>query len=242
MKIFNKNDYEDYGNTLINFAEKTSLTPFPFTAGISGSMKQMQKRILHISSYQKPSFRKKLKGMAAFCVIAVIFLGLAPILSTYGADQNHYKWNVSPEQLSLMDLSAYFSEYEGSFVLYNLRDDIWHIYDMEHATLRTSPESTYKIYDALFGLEQGVIAPNDSFIAWNGVNYPFEAWNGEQDLYSAMHSSVNWYFQEIEERLGLSAVRNYIQKIGYGNESIHPGVCYLRSEEHTSEQQSRYRI
>ncbi len=224
LKLLNKNDYEDYGNTLINFAEKTSLTPFPFTAGISGSMKQMQKRILHISSYQKPSFRKKLKGMAAFCVIAVIFLGLAPILSTYGADQNHYKWNVSPEQLSLMDLSAYFSEYEGSFVLYNLRDDIWHIYDMEHATLRTSPESTYKIYDALFGLEEGVIAPNDSFIAWNGVNYPFEAWNGEQDLYSAMPSSVNWYFQEIEERLGISAVRNYIQKIGYGNESIHPGV------------------
>ncbi len=35
-----------------------------------------------------------------------------------------------------------------------------------------------------------------------------------------MQSSVNWYFQEIEEELGLSAVQNYIKKIQYGNESI----------------------
>ena len=28
--------YEDYGNTLINFAEKVSLSPFPFAAGLGG--------------------------------------------------------------------------------------------------------------------------------------------------------------------------------------------------------------
>lgn len=30
LKMLNENDYEDYGNTLINFAEKVSLTPFPY--------------------------------------------------------------------------------------------------------------------------------------------------------------------------------------------------------------------
>ena len=64
---------------------------------------------------------------------------------------------------------------------------------MEQATLRTAPNSTYKIYDALFGLEEGVIAPDDSFMAWDGTNHPFEAWNGNQDLLSAMQSSVNCY-------------------------------------------------
>ncbi len=48
---------------------------------------------------------------------------------------------------------------------------------MDHATLRVAPNSTYKIYDALFGLEEGVITPENSFIAWNGENYPFEASN-----------------------------------------------------------------
>ena len=91
---------------------------------------------------------------------------------------------------------------------------------MEQATLRTAPNSTYKIYDALFGLEEGVIAPDDSFMAWDGTNHPFETWNGNQDLFSAMQSSVNWYFEEIDKQIGSATIQNYIRKIGYGNENI----------------------
>ncbi len=220
LKILNENDYEDYGNTLINFAEKVSLTPFPFAAGISGTMKQMQKRIINISSYETPSAWKKIKGFTAFGIIAVMLLGLTPMLSTYAAEQSYYKWDVSPEKIDLIDLSAYFNGYEGSFVLYDLKNDTWSIYDMDHATLRTAPNSTYKIYDALFGLEAGIITPEDSLMVWNGADYPFEAWNADQDLYSAMQSSVNWYFQEIDGQLGTSALRRYIKEIGYGNEII----------------------
>ena len=90
----------------------------------------------------------------------------------------------------------------------------------EHATLRVAPDSTYKIYDALFGLEEGVITPEDSFIAWNGESYPFEAWNADQTLQSAMTSSVNWYFQTVDEQLGASDVYSYIEEIGYGNENM----------------------
>ena len=219
LKLLSENDYEDYGDTLINFAEKISLSPFPFAAGISGNMKQMQKRIINISSYQKPSVWKKVKGFTAFGIIAVMLLGLTPMLSTYAADQSYYKWDISPEKIDLVDLSAYFNGYEGSFVLYDLKGDTWSIYDMEHATLRTAPNSTYKIYDALFGLEEGIITPEAS-LAWNGTDYPFEAWNADQNLYSAMESSVNWYFQEIDRQIGVSALRNYVKKIGYGNENI----------------------
>ena len=60
LKLLSENDYEDYGDTLINFAEKISLSPFPFAAGISGNMKQMQKRIINISSYENPSVWKKI--------------------------------------------------------------------------------------------------------------------------------------------------------------------------------------
>ena len=224
LKLLNESDYEDYGNTLINFAEKVSLTPFPFAAGISGTMKQMQKRIINISSYQKPSVWKKVKGTGIFALIAAILLGITPMFSTYAAEQSYYQWNISSEKIDLMDLSTYFNGYEGSFVLYDRNNDAWNIYDMEHATLRTAPNSTYKIYDALFGLEEGVIAPNDSFMAWNGADYPFEAWNADQDLYSAMQSSVNWYFEEIDKQLGSSTIQNYIRKIGYGNENVSPDL------------------
>ena len=220
LKLLNESDYEDYGNTLINFAEKVSLTPFPFAAGISGTMKQMQKRIINISSYQKPSVWKKVKGAGIFALIAIILLGITPMFSTYAAEQSYYPWNISSEKIDLLDLSTYFNGYEGSFVLYDRNNDTWNIYDMNHAALRTAPNSTYKIYNALFGLEEGIIKPGDSFMAWDGTNHPFKAWNADQDLYSAMQSSVNWYFEEIDKQLGSSTIRSYIRKIGYGNENV----------------------
>ena len=212
--------YEDYGNTLINFAEKVSLAPFPFAAGISGGMKQLQRRIANISTYKKPSAFRQVKGFTAFVTISVILLRLAPVLSTYGDDQSRYPWNMPSDKFSTLDLSAWFSGYEGSFVLYDLNGDTWKIYDLEQATLRTAPNSTYKIYDALFGLEEGVIAPDDSFMAWDGTHHPFEVWNKNQDLLSAMQSSVNWYFEEIDNQIGESAVQGYLQTMGYGNEIV----------------------
>ena len=220
LKMLEADDYEDYGNTLINFIEKVSSSPFPFASSLSGNMKQMKRRIINIASYEKPTFYKKLKGLTAFILIVVLILGLTPFISTYAADESRYQWKSSSENISYVDFSKYFGKYEGSFVLYDLRNDVWSIHDIEHATLRVAPDSTYKIYDALFGLEEGVITPEDSFIAWNGKNYPFETWNSDQTLQSAMTSSVNWYFQAIDEQLASTNIRNYIQQIGYGNENV----------------------
>ena len=154
LKMLEEDAYEDYGNTLINFAEKVSLTPFPFAAGLGGNMEQMKRRIINIASYEKPTFMKRIKGMTAFMLTAVLLLGFAPFISTYAADGSRYQWDSSSENVSYVDLSTYFGEYEGSFVLYDLENDAWSIHDMEHATLRVAPNSTYKIYDALFGLEK----------------------------------------------------------------------------------------
>lgn len=220
LKMLGEDCYEDYGNTLINFAEKISLSSFPFATELSGNMKQLKRRIINIASYEKPTFCKSLKGITAFIVTAALLIGLAPILSIQATDERHYQWKSSSENISYVDLSAYFGEYKGSFVLYDLENDAWRIHDIEHATLRVSPNSTFKIYTALFGLEEGVITPENSFITWDNEIYPFEEWNSDQTLNSAMSSSVNWYFQAIDELLGKNLVYNYIQEIGYGNENI----------------------
>lgn len=220
LKMLAVRDYVNYGNTLINFAEKVSLTPFPFATGLSSNMKQMKRRIINITSYTQPSFRKNLKGIVAFMMTAIVLLGLAPCISTYAADDVYYHWNSSSKQVAYADFSSYFGAYEGSFVLYDWGNDAWTIYNKDRATLRVAPDSTYKIYDALFGLEEGVITPTDSFMAWSGETFPFESWNRNQSLQSAMESSVNWYFQDIDAQLGFSNVSDYIKKIGYGNETM----------------------
>ena len=220
LKLLESDDYVSYGNTLINFAEKISLSPFPFASGISGNMKQMKRRILNIVSYEKPTLQKKLKSITAFLLTSILLFGLAPFVSIYAADENHYQWNTSSKNCSQIDLSKYFGEYEGSFVLYDLQKDIWKIHDIERATLRVAPNSTYKIYNALFGLENGIITPGNSLIDWNGNTYPFEAWNADQTLSSAMSASVNWYFACIDEQLGRASVQEYLHKIAYGNEDL----------------------
>ena len=109
---------------------------------------------------------------------------------------------------------------KASFVLYDLTNDIWKIHNMELATLRVAPNSTYKIYNALFGLENNIITPENTFVEWNGTAYPFETWNADQTLPSAMSSSVNWYFQWIDEQLGAASIENYLHKIRYVNENL----------------------
>ena len=220
LKMLDECDYEKYGNTLINFAEKISSSPFPFAAGLGGNIKQIKRRIISIASYKNPSFHKKAIGIIAFMLITAGIISFTPFISSYAAINNQYNWNYSSENITQTDLSSYFKNYEGSFVLFNSNRDSWTVYDMEHATHRISPDSTYKIYDALWGLEENIITPQNSLLMWNGKNYPFETWNSNQTLQSAMTSSVNWYFQAIDEQLASTNIRNYIQQIGYGNENV----------------------
>ena len=220
LQMLDDDAYADYGNTLINFAEKISMTSFPFSSGLGGNKNQIQRRIIHIASYEKPTFAKKLKGTVAFALIVLLLVGLTPALSAYAADTDHYAWESSSAQISYVDLSSYFGTYNGSFVMYDAGNNAWSIYDIDHALLRVSPDSTYKIYDALFALEVGIITPEHSLIAWDGTPYPFETWNTDQTLPSAMASSVNWYFQTLDRRLGVTALSDNIHMIGYGNENI----------------------
>ncbi len=224
LNMLEPDSYEDYGMTLIHFAEKLSRPAFPFAAGLSGSMSQMKRRILNIAAYETPTAKKRLTGMTAFLMVTVLLISMAPLLSANAAKDDYYGWDTPHKNINIIDLSSCFQGYEGSFVLYDLAQDTWNIYDMDRAALRVSPDSTYKIYDALFGLEAGVITPEDSTMEWNRELYPFQEWNADQTLQSAMSASVNWYFQEIDKHIGISGIDQYIREIRYGNENTKGGL------------------
>lgn len=220
LKLLDQDAYEEYGNTLLNFAEKVSLTSFPFTTGISGSMKQMQRRVINIANYRPASFRKKLHSTLAYIVIALFLSGTAPLLSIQAAENNRFCFNETDRNITYIDLSDVFDGYDGSFVLYDAAKDSWLIYNREYAITRIPPASTFKIYSALFGLESGIITPEQSLIPWNGQNYRYDLWNADQTLESAMQNSVTWYFQALDQRTSLSSIKKYVQETGYGNRRI----------------------
>ena len=66
-------------------------------------------------------------------------------------------------------------------------------------------------------------------MVWDEKEYPFAAWNADQDLASAMSASVNWYFQKLDEQLGRSAVKRYMERIGYGNQEIRSDDYWMES-------------
>lgn len=210
----------EYGNTLLRFAERNALETFPAAASLINSKSQMKRRILHIVQYEMPTKTKQRKSICILVCAALFLWGISPAFSIYGAEQNKYDWNTSSKNISSVDLSTYFGDDEGSFVLYDLEEDAWQIYNVEQAEKRISPDSTYKIYDALFALEEGIITPDHSFMAWDGQENPFAAWNADQTLSSAMASSVNWYFQNLDTQLGSECLTAYFQKIGYGNSDV----------------------
>lgn len=220
LQILDEKDYIDYGNTLLNFAEKLACTPFPFTSGLGGNRKQMKRRILNIASYQRPDRIRRLKSTLVFILTSVLLIGFVPFIFTTAADDDRYQWNPDTENLIYSDHSEIFGDYNGSFVLYNSKENSWNIYNKEQALQRLAPDSTYKIYCALFGLEEGTISPENTSIKWNGETYPFAEWNQDQTLASAMASSVNWYFQTIDKKLEKERITSYLEQINYGNKRI----------------------
>lgn len=220
LQLLDEASYQDYGNTLINFAQKVSLTPFPFAAGISGSMKQMQRRIRNIASYHPASFRKNLRSTFTYLLIAFLLSGSAPILSIQAAENDRYRFHEAGRDITYLDCSDIFGDYNGSFVLYDASQDAWQIYNKEGAMTRISPASTFKIYSALFGLESKTITPEQSMIPWDGHRYLYDLWNADQTLESAMQNSVTWYFQALDQQASLSSIAEYVHEIGYGNQLI----------------------
>jgi len=82
---------------------------------------------------------------------------------------------------------------------------------------RVLPASTFKIANALIGLETGVIADADFVIPWDGVQREFADWNRDHTLRSAIAASAVPYFQELSRRVGAAREAHWTRALVYGN-------------------------
>ena len=212
-----------YGRVILFFAEKFSQpSRLSVAAEMGGSRNLIRARIEKIAAFTKESKHTKIKSMAVFMLAALLIMSQAPLISAMAFEGGHYHFQAA--HVIYEDLSAYFDGYEGSFVLYDLQTDQYSIYDKSRSETRVSPDSTYKIYSALIALETNHLRYGDTVRHWDGTNYPIEVWNRDQALASAMESSVNWYFQELDKAVGLKTLQSYYRQIGYGNSNLSGGI------------------
>ncbi len=223
LKRLHTNFYGDYGRTIINFADKSAKnSSLMVAADIIGSKHQIKKRIEKIVSYTVESRLLRVKSIAVFVILCIIMMTQVVVLSAVPYPNVPYVFK--NKNVVYEDLSDYFNGFDGCFVLYNLKTDQYTIHNKSQSTMRVSPNSTYKIYSSLIGLETHVIQVENSKIKWDGINYPYESWNKDQHLASAMRDSVSWYFQHIDQKVGHKNLQEYFNKLSYGNGNLTGGV------------------
>ena len=216
-------EYKSYGAAIITFLDKFSYQGhFASMTGIGGSKSHIRTRIWMIASFKKQSRAKLICSALLFVLIGFIVLTNAKGAPGLEIDQSVTK--PDNKNVNYEDLTNYFHGYDGSFVLFDLEKGQYHIFNQAKSEERVSPCSTYKIISSLTGLETGVLGDENTLLKWNGTVYPYETWNQDQTLASAINHSVSWYFQEVDSRVGDKEIKRYLDKINYGNGDITGGI------------------
>ncbi len=123
------------------------------------------------------------------------------------------------------DLSSYFDQNIGCFVLFDVQNNELVKYNNERCAERFSPCSTFKIPNSLIALEAGIFDDVDSLLKWDSTSVPRrswwpEKWAGDQSLRTALKNSVVWFYQLIALQVEKKNYEFYLNKFNYGNKDI----------------------
>lgn len=116
---------------------------------------------------------------------------------------------------------------EGAFVLYDLNQDTYLVYQPQRVDTPFLPASTFKIFNSLVALETGVVRDENEIIPWDGVKRDRPEWNQDLDMRSAIQYSAVWFHQELARRIGQDRMQKYINQVGYGNNDIGGGLDHF---------------
>ncbi|MGL4774619.1 MAG: BlaR1 family beta-lactam sensor/signal transducer [Clostridium sp.] len=223
LHSLNEEEHFEYGNTIISFADRYfNNSPFITASDIGGGKAQIKRRIIEIASFKKASLKTKINSIIAISLLSIFVFSLIPLLSVRASDDSKYYFESN--NVEYIDLSSYFNNIEGSFVLYDPSDESFKIYNEEVSEKRVSPNSTYKIYSALFALENNIISKENSTLPWDGEVHGYEEWNSDQNLDMAIKNSTSWYFRRLDSLLGLQKVKAYLKYLNYGNYDVSGGI------------------
>lgn len=122
------------------------------------------------------------------------------------------------------ELHSYFQNFDGCFLLYDMKTGKYSVYNEVRSEKQFSPCSTFKIYNSLIGLETKVLQDENTVLKWDGTHYPIESWNRDHTLKSAIANSVVWYYKQSASKVGPERMKQYIDLLNYGNKDISSGI------------------
>ncbi|MBA4536751.1 class D beta-lactamase [Bacillus aquiflavi] len=162
---------------------------------------------------------KQLKNLAVLLVLlgaVVLFISVDPPKESYAANNNL--------NMKKIKVDEFFTEYDGTFILRNIKNGRSFIFNIDRANQRFAPQSTFKIPNALIGLQVGAVEDEYDIKYWDGVVREIEVWNQDHTLGSGLRHSVVWYYQAMACDIGEERMEEWIHRISYGNRDISGGI------------------
>ncbi|WP_169082612.1 class D beta-lactamase [Paenibacillus sp. PL91] len=129
--------------------------------------------------------------------------------------------NSSDKALHVEEL---FHGVSGTTVIKNLKTNKIYTYNLKRSNQRFTPESSFKVANALIGLEEHALEDEYEVKRWDGVVREFDVWNRDHTLGSAMRHSAIWYYQALARDIGLVRMQANLSRIQYGNQDISGGI------------------
>ncbi|HDA6604547.1 TPA: beta-lactam sensor/signal transducer BlaR1 [Staphylococcus aureus] len=219
LNNINKYEFKSYAEAIMDSVLKTSFfNKNILSHSFNGKKSLLKRRLINI---KEANLKKQSKLILIFICIFTFFIMIIQSQFLMGQSSTDYNYKKPLQSdYQILDESKNFGSNSGSFVMYSMKKDKYYIYNEKESRKRYSPDSTYKIYLALFGLDRHIISDKNSRMSWNHNHYPFDSWNKDQDLNTAIQNSVNWYFERISNQLSKNYTSDQLKQLNYGNKNL----------------------
>lgn len=105
----------------------------------------------------------------------------------------------------------------GTFVAVDpVRHTIW-VHNRERAQEEFVPASTFKIVNALIGVHLHTVSDVDEILPYGGGKHAIAAWERDMSIRNGFPISNVPIYQELARRTGLDAMREWVERLNYGN-------------------------
>ena len=154
-----------------------------------------------------------------------VFAALSLCMTSVGYAQTP----LTQESGSHLDSLFEAHDVQGTFVLFDPKQNLWVYHDEDRANTQYLPASTFKIPNSLIALETQVASGPEFQLDWDSDKDPRASWwpaswTESHTLHTALQHSVVWYFQEIARQVGQERMQSYVDQFDYGNRDISGGI------------------
>ncbi|MEC4720019.1 class D beta-lactamase [Noviherbaspirillum sp. CPCC 100848] len=126
------------------------------------------------------------------------------------------------ETVERAELANHFSAagVSGTFALYDIAADRISVHDRKRANQRFAPQSTFKIFNAMIGMDTGAVQDELEVLPYGGKPQLIKEWERDMNLRDGIRISNVPVYQELARRIGARRMQHYIDLVGYGNRKL----------------------